>query len=337
VLKLGITRVRGLARPTTRLGAERHASFLLLDDLARAGDDAAAAYDTLVARVRLPNGTWKQTAAGRLARLDAALVRVLRAARAPGSRLTVLDLGASTGVTSVELYDALAAHFAVEFTATDLYRDVVAVSWPGGGRTIVLDVHGGVLQHVLGPFVLPGQIDESWAYPVNRALKVWSERRLVPRARRVLARTDVERLAYLAPHVEDGLELRRLPFVASRCLRLMRTGAPFRFEAADVLRPMPWRASVVRAMNIVTRDNFDDERAAAALRHCLAAVEPGGLLVLGQSRGLDPATLRATIYRVDAAGPVVVERIGAGYEMEDVAAAAAATWEPAREGRACRA
>jgi SAM-dependent methyltransferase len=338
VLKLGITRVGRLGRSRTWLGSERHASLLLLDDLARAGEDAAQAYDTLVARVRLPNGTWKQTAAGRLARVDAVLLRLLRATRAPGSRVSVLDLGASTGITSVELYDTLAAHFAVELLATDLYRDLVAFSWPRRPWAIVLDVHGGVIQHVLGPFVLPGQIAESWAYPVNRALKAWSTRWLVPRAQRVLARLDVERLPYLAPHVEDRLEVRRLPFMVSRCLRLMRAGAPFRFEAADVLEPLPWRATCVRAMNIATRDNFDDARVAVVVRNCLRAVEPGGLLVLGQSHGLDPETARATIYRVDGGWPVAVERVGVGYEMEHVVAAAAAmAEEPAREGRACRA
>jgi SAM-dependent methyltransferase len=334
-LKFGITSTRSLGRPPRWLGRERHASFLLLDPLARESGPDPAAYDTLVARVRMPNGTWKQTAAGRLRLADDALVGVLEDTRAPGGALSVLDLGASTGVTSVDLYERLSRRWSVQFTATDLYRDAFAVSAPARRGALVLSAAGDVLQHVFGPFVLAGQLEESAAYPVNRALKRWSERVLVPRARRALASDLAARdRPYFATKDVDGLVIQRLPLFSWRCLELLRRTARFRFLVHDVTEPPPTTATIVRAVNIITRDYFDLPTATRAIAHALQAVEPGGYFVAGQSRGLDPAAMRATVFRVHDAAAEVVARIGDGYELEETVRSQAARvgW-----GRACEA
>lgn len=334
MLKLGITSTRGLGRASRWLGRERHASFLLLEALARDGADAAA-YDTLVARVRLPNGTWRQTAAGRLRRVDEALLAALERTHATASALSVLDLGVSTGVTSAELYDALSTRWSVDFTASDLYRDAFAVSAPRGGWTVVLDAGGSVLQHVVGPFVLPGQIEEAPVYAANRALKRWSERALVPRARRALA-SDAG--AATRPYFERaragrGLVVQRLPFFSWRCLELCRSTPGFRFATHDVTKPLGARATVVRALNLVISDYFDAATAAAAIAHLVEAVEPGGYLVAGQSRGLDPGAVRATVFRIDRGAADVVARLGEGYEFEPAVqrAAGGTSWKRACE------
>src|SRR5262245_46627940 len=128
MLKLGITTTRGLRSASRWLGRERHASFLLLESLAREECRDPGTYDTLVARVRMPNGTWRQTTAGRLRLVDDALVGALRHTHPRSHALSVLDLGASTGVTSVDLYETLSQRWNVVSTASDLYRDAFAVS-----------------------------------------------------------------------------------------------------------------------------------------------------------------------------------------------------------------
>lgn len=322
MLKLGIIRTRDLGRPPRWFGRDRHASFLLLEHLATAGHADPAAYDTLIWKVRMPNGTWKQTAAGRLRLVDEALVAVLERTHPAGSRLSVLDLGASTGVTSVDLFESLSQRWSVDFTASDLYRDVFAVRARGGRWAIVFDAGGAVLQHVLGPFVLPGQLTESAVYPVNRGLKRWSEGVLVPRARAALAGDAAagER-PYFAPGAVDGLVIQRLPFFAFRCLDLMRRNSRFRFVIHDVTEPLAAPAApatIVRALNIITREYFDLPTATRALGHAIRAVEPGGYLVAGQSKGVDPNAMRATIFRIGHGAAEVVTRVGEGYEMEDV-------------------
>lgn len=329
MLKLGITRPQDLLHAPRWLGRERHASFLLLEALMREGVRDNALYDTLVARVRLPNGTWKQTASGRLRAVDAALLSALEKTHSNSPKLSVLDLGASTGVTSVELYEALARCWSVEYAASDLYRDAFAVGPPGGRWTLVLSAAGDVLQHVLGPFVLPGQLDESAVYPVNRALKQWSERRLVPAARRALAAdAGASERSYFEGAEVEGLVVKRLPLVTGRCLELARQSPGFRFVVHDVTRPLNVQATVVRAMNLITPDYFSPAMAGRAIGNALRAVEPAGYLVLGQSRGLGCDALRATVFRVAGRRAEVAARVGEGYELEETVQRAAA------EGRA---
>jgi hypothetical protein len=102
----------------------------------------------------------------------------------------------------------------------------------------------------------------------------------------------------------------------------------------DVTEPPPTTATIVRAVNIITRDYFDLPTATRAIAHALQAVKPGGYFVAGQSRGLDPAAMRATVFRVHDAAAEVVARIGDGYELEETVRSQAARvgW-----GRACEA
>ena len=187
MLRFGIVRRQGLAHPTTWFGARKHVSALILDELAETPESDEAAYDTVVEQLPMPNGTWKFTCRGRFASLDR-LVLDLLAPRVPrGGRLSVIDLAASTGVTSVELYRVLRERYQVRFLASDLYRDLYAVrrsgAWVG-----VFTAMGDDVQHIVWRFVLPGQLAESWAYPGNRALRAACRRLLTPRARAVLRR-----------------------------------------------------------------------------------------------------------------------------------------------------
>lgn len=315
MLKLGITTVRGLERPRSWLGRQRHASMLLFASLAAGGRDRADAYDRLVERVKLPNGTWKQTAGRRLDDVDTLIGEALAASHPRGARVTVLDIGASTGVTSVRLCARLERRYRVRFIASDLYRDALAVS--AVGWSVVLTASGEVLQYVIGPFVLPGQLDESPAYPVNRALKAIAARWLAPRARAIAAVHAAAAPEYLRRVAAGRYRLMRLPLFSYGCLERMRRDDRFRFAALDVLQPLAVRATVVRAMNVVTRDYFDEASAACALAHCIDAVAPGGLLAVGRSQGLAAGHTRATVYRRSGDRQLrPVARLNGGCELE---------------------
>lgn len=329
MLKRGITSVQGLARPHTVFGRPRHASLLLFAELAARPDGDAAA-DRLVARVRLPNGTWKLTGSGRLADVDALLCAQIRATLGGGTPLTVLDLGASTGVTSVALFDCLSReHADLTFIASDLYRDALAVR--GRGWTVVLTLAGEPLQYVVGPFVLPAQLAESPLYAGNRALKRLAERRLLPRARTAIAALASEPPADGTVPV-DGLQVSRFSLLAAGCRERLRDPR-FRFEVIDVLQPIAWRATVVRALNVVTADNFDALGLRRALRHCIDAVAPGGLLVLGRT-ALGGGETRATCYRRTGTGLVPLARLRGGCELEGLTCRLAAGRAAAERGAA---
>lgn len=316
MLKPGIVTSAGLRRSKQWFGTKRHVSIAVLAELAKDPVEGGELYDRAVAQVRMPNGIWKRTGRGRLSDLDALVLAILRKHVPPASKLIVLDLAASTGVTSVELFRVLDGHFAVDFTASDLYRDLFAVRSIDWSWTGIFDGLGGEVQHVVGPFVLPAQTQESAAYPINRLLKRLSRRWFLAAARSALARVPLGDLEPFQPHRIDEFEVSKLPLVSSDCLRMARHDPRFRFEVCDIMRPLPRRAHLIRAMNILTRDHFADDQRASALRNLIDASLPNGLLVLGWSPALDSNAVQATVYGVVEGGLTRVGSVNGGSEID---------------------
>jgi hypothetical protein len=320
MLKLGVVTRAGVRHPRTLLGRRRHVSLLLLPELVTRADVDAEEYDRLVGYARMPNGVWKRTRHGRLHVVDAVLVDLLRERHADGSHLTVLDLAASTGVTSVELYRTLSAHFAVELVASDLYRDVVAVRsrhWPAA---VVFDAFGEPLQYVLGRFVMPAGFAESPVYVVNRALRRLMHRWFAPAARGALAASRSASLAPFVPTTVGRFDVVKFPLLARETLEMIACEPRFRFEVADILRPLSPPAHVVRAMNILTRDHFGDAERVRALHHCIDAVRPGGLFVVGWSPTPAAETVEASVYSVEGGGLRRLVTLNGGSEIDTLIA-----------------
>lgn len=317
MIKLGVTSPAGLEQPFTQLGRRKHASLLLLRDLARRPPADLRSYDRIVERVLMPNGTWRETHAGRFLLLDRVLIDVLRE-RLPGvQRLTVTDVGASNGTTSLELYTRLRGIFPqVDFLATDLCRDAFAVAPADWHWAAIFEPGGELLQIVFGSLVLPGQGRESLAYPVNHLLRAAARLSLVPRARAVLRRMPTGLQDFECRRV-GRWQVIKIPLLSHRCWERTRLDPDFRFDVHDVLRPLPRPAHLVRAMNVLTRVYFDDQTLARAIGNCLRAVhENGGILVTGRSPSADPQEVHATVFARVPGGLEVVSRLNGGCEEE---------------------
>ena len=318
MLKSGVVTRAGLKRPTTWFGKKRHVSFLLLMDLARRQDTTPEEYDRFVEQVRMPNGVWKRTARGRLAVLDAIVLDLLRERFPAGSALKVLDLAASTGVTSVDFYRTLSSVFSVEFIASDLYRDLIAVRpvrWPWVG---IFDTSGQPIQYIMPGLVLPAQIEESRVYPINRLLKRLGRTLFLPRSRAAIDRSRSLPLAPFESVETDGYSLTRLPLLSKDCLDILRTNPRFRFEVGNILETLPHRGHVVRAMNILTKDHFPDEQRARAIQNCLDATLPNGLFVIGWSPTPNPKTVEASVYEVRESGLCRLTSTNGGSEIDRI-------------------
>ncbi|TMA81082.1 MAG: hypothetical protein E6J72_06510 [Deltaproteobacteria bacterium] len=316
MLKFGVVSRHGVRWPRTLLGRRRYVSLLLLRELAHDPATSADEYDRLAGHACMPNGVWKLTRHGRLRLLDDAVVEILRQRHPPGSALTVCDLAASTGATSVDFFRALAPHFDVRFTASDLYRDVVAVRnrrWPAA---IVFDGAGQEIQYIFGPFVLPRSPAESPAYPINHALKAVLRSRLVPAARTVLDTVNLKALGPFDSVDVKGYEVVKLPMLTRDTLAAIGAHDGFTFEEWNVLEPLPARAHVVRCMNILTPEHFPDEVRTRAIRNCVDAVLPGGLFIVGSSPTADATMVQASIYAVDDGRLVRLRSLNDGSEID---------------------
>lgn len=278
-------------------------------------------YDRLVEGICMPNGVWKLTQHGRLRALDAAVVRILQERYAAGTPLLVYDLAASTGATSVEFFRTLKERFDVAFIASDLYRDLVAVRsrrWP---VAIIFDGCGKEVQYVLGPFVFPAALAESRAYPVNRALKATLRRHFAPVARAVLHKVIPGRLEPFKGIDVDGYEVVKLPILTRDTLDAIAARDGFTFDEWNILKPLPRRAHIVRAMNILTEDHFPDAERARAVTNCVEAVLPGGLFIVGWSPTPEPTTVEASIYSPQDGRLVRLASLNGGSEIDAIVAA----------------
>ena len=331
MLKLGVVERDGVRRPRTLAGRRRYVSLLLLRELAADRSVSAEEYDRLAGHACMPNGVWKLTGHGRLRTLDTAVVELLARRHPSKTPLVVCDLAASTGATSVDFFRALQAQFAVRFVASDLYRDLIAVRDRRRGMAVVFDGSGQEVQYLWGRFVLPAAPPESIAYPVNRALKALMQRSFVPRARHALRDAAVSRLQPFAAMEADGYEIVKLPMLTRDTLAAIAAGDGFTFEEWNIFQPLPERAHVVRAMNILTPEHFPDDQRARAVQHCVEAVLPGGLFIVGSSPTADPASVQASVYAVEAGKLVRLAALNGGSEIDGIVARSYAIEEPARE------
>jgi hypothetical protein len=267
--------------------------FGLPRDRVSAADEAA-----FFASIRLANGTFKSTAEGRMADLDAALAEEL--ARAACRRPDVLDIGISSGITTVELRDALRrAGLQPRLVGTDRLIEARLVTL-GPGLRVLVDPDGHVLQFDL----------------CGLALRPW-----------------LRRLDYLTFYWVIAWGLRRL--FAGRMVRARGQGGRLRLltrrldanDDIDVMQDdlgqpnaaFAGRFDVVRAANVLNLAYFDRAALARHIATLVGYLRPGGWLVLNRTHG--DGRNHGTVFRRAPTGALtVVARVGRGSEIESIVA-----------------
>lgn len=258
-----------------------------------------AVEDRFFGRLKTGNATFKRTGHGRLDRVNDGLIDAFSRAGAQVS--TVLDIGISSGVTTIELADALrAAGHDVQVTGTDrsLIAHMVELS---RFVRVLAEPNGHVLQYDL----------------CGLAIKPW-RRRLdyvngMVAVRAVLHRLlDARVRARLA--VDEG---KALPLVTPR----LRLGRDIDLLENDITRTCPaliGRFDLVRAANILNRHYFREEqllRAAANVRNYLHG--PGAWLLLVRTNEGDSHD--GSLLRMEPDGRLkLIRRYGAGSEVESL-------------------
>lgn len=254
-------------------------------------EQEAAFFSSLKAR----NRTTKQTGDSRLAEIDSELCAHLQSA---GARVSwVLDVGVSSGITTLELLEALRRRgFAPRVVGTDVTLEGAIHSVSPWGR-ILVDEEGRPLQ-----FELFGRPVRAWPrrldYVTGAALLRWTAGLVLARAAK--RRTEAaRRVKLLSPR------LRRHPEIS--------------IERDDLLKRNPdfvRRFDLIRAANVLNGRYFsrpDLERMVRNAKSYLAG-EGAFLLVVRTHR---PAGNQGTLFRLDANGRLdVAKRFGGGSEIE---------------------
>jgi hypothetical protein len=244
-------------------------------------------------RVRLPSGVFKATEPHRLDDLNR-LVRPLLPSDRP---LELMDVAASTGITSLEWSEQLAAAgIEHHLLCGDSHVEGAWLALPGLGDVLLDHDRREILfLELFGRAVDPsgGTRKSALAVPAIRAI-VWLGLHL---------RLPVRYVDLVDPRVRS-----------SPAVSVIRDDIFLR-------RPELYRRfHVLRAANILNRAYFDDEQLRAGVATLRERLRPGGLLIVCRTH--DDGANHGSIVQATDKGWILAARIGDGSEIEDLIAAA---------------
>jgi len=240
------------------------------------------------------NATFKRTEAGRMAVIDD---RVIKRVASAGARLDeVLDLGVSSGTTTIEMVEALRrAGHRPRVTATDRLINARLVPLPWGCRALV-EPGGHVLQYeVLGTAIRP------W----RRRLDYFTG----------LAAIGTLTRRLLEPHIANARSSTPVALVSPHLAQMK--GVALVEDDVTIANPrLVGRFDLVRAANLLNRHYFSADGMAAAVANVKSYLRgPGAWLLVLRTHG--NGDHHGTLLRMGRTGCLeVVERYGVGSEVE---------------------
>jgi len=264
--------------------------------------------------IRMPNGTYKSTHAHRLDDLNARTLAAFLEAKTSLSE--ILDVAASSGVSSVEWADSLAAGgFKPRASLSDLSVTAYLITYNPSFRVLV-DRHGWPLQFEI--FGVPVA-----ARPTK--FDVATGRAVLTAVSQVLHRTwsrklDLANLDKEVPS-EAKAEVQRVTMLSRRAL----ARPDIRYFDDDICGPnaaeLKGRFDAIRAANILQYGYFDE----STLRTIVANLKdrlrgPGSWLIICRTH--PDGTNNGTIFRLEQDGRFAVKaRVGQGSEIEQIVTA----------------
>ncbi|MGA3028408.1 MAG: hypothetical protein ABSF98_26985 [Bryobacteraceae bacterium] len=284
-------------------------SYSLLDVGEDPTDEQIRVFEDISFTLRISNGTFRTTFRARFCDVDAVAMRWMERFFPAGAELRVEDRAVSHGLTSWEWAEQLFPIFPrARFEASDILLYLIRLSL-AGGETFIAEPDGRPLQYTRPPFVVSLQHPEPRKYPLNRLLAARAKRRF-------------RRLALPAGWTETsgagGYQVSRIPCIHPQALALARRNPGFQFRARSVFDATPGSCHVLRTMNIFNKSYFSAEQLAAGASAAFRSLLPGGLWIVGRTLEEDFSN-HATFLRRGESGWEVLERIGAGSEMEELA------------------
>jgi hypothetical protein len=248
--------------------------------------------------IQLANGTFKTTAFKRLDDLNRMVGDRWR--KMGASPHQILDVGASSGITSVEWVEHLASEgFDVSLTATDLVFDghLVALS---PGLDILLDNSGHVLQYVfLGTATsgFPGWMLKAGFARIVRSI---ADAIVRLRGRDALLARSKQKIVLAHGRARNHP---RIVLLEDDLFAAPRPGMAGRYDA-------------IRAANILNLGYFGTAELARAITSLKARLSGAGasLIVV---RTLEDGSNHGSLFPIDKSGRfVLIDRIGSGSEIE---------------------
>ncbi|MBB4186324.1 hypothetical protein GGE07_002983 [Sinorhizobium terangae] len=257
----------------------------------------SASESAFFAKLKMRNGTFKLTRPSRFRELEVAFRPLIE--QRTGSLHEVLDVGVSTGLTTVELASFLkGCGAAARITATDLFIEAHIVEL-GPGLKILCDPEGWPLQYDVSGIII----------------RPW------------VRRLDYVTLAFI-PLVLGRKLLRprlrsRIRAGMSRPVKMITRSLPsngeIEFEENDIMRRSQHfvrRFDLVRAANILNTNYFSPDQIRTAIGNIHSYLRgPGALVMIARTNRAQENA--GTLFELKEDGSfAVLERVGGGSEIE---------------------
>jgi hypothetical protein len=229
------------------------------------------------------------------------------------SQLRVQDRAASHGLTSWEWAEELFRIYpSAELEGSDALLYLFKVVLPTGELYIV-EPGGQLLQYIKPPFVVTLHYRESWRFPINRAVAARAKRKFaalnLPPGGPEIWMKDPDPSRYAVS---------RIPFVHPEARMFSQRNPRFQFRSRSVFEHTPAACHVLRTMNIFNKSYFSAEQLSEGVSAAFHSLKPGGIWIVGRTLEEDLSNHATFLRRLDT-GWEVLERLGNGSEIEEIA------------------
>ena len=177
------------------------------------------------------------------------------------------------------------------------------------GESFITELDGTPLQYIRPPFVVSVLHAESWRNPLRRLIAAHGKRRF---SQLKLPKGWAEQ-----PQA-SGYRILPISYIHPEAAALARTDSRFKFSRRSVFERTELPCQVIRTMNIFNRSYFSAERLAEGYRAIFDSLQPGGIWIVGRTLEEDLSN-HATFFRRRERDWEVLDRVGAGWEMEAMA------------------
>jgi len=222
----------------------------------------AEAFERSVSSLKI-GSTWKSTCSGRQPLTDQMILECAAEFEVP----SILEVGASSGLTSLELQDLLGGHFG-RFYVTDLHFSIHC--HVSGTTAYFYHPKTGACILRASDMLLIYEDGESAFFPLN-----------------VIAKIVLSRAPRLSPRSAISVDI-----LHPRLKNRMLSDGRIILQEYDVFNPWPGApVEIIKAANIFNRTYFSDEAILHGVRNLKNALKPKGKLVITDNREVERATL----------------------------------------------
>ncbi|MCP4131447.1 MAG: hypothetical protein GY754_10740 [bacterium] len=281
--QLSLKKVRGF------FGKRKFISIELYRDLRESDHkDCELLQETILNRFALANGVYKRTYSNRFPEFDILTEKTIEEQFSGSTKQVIVhDLAASDFRTSFDLHNILESVFGARFHlhASDLGINVYLARDPSSKIAVVTDEEGALLQLISPPWVFNVPKQESNLYFLNHIIRSM----LMKYGAKKILRNN----ALLSHPITINM-------VCNKAHQLSSSRDNFSINKYNIFEPAEKtfnrQFDIVRAMNILNKSYFSDEKIRTITSNIFHSLLPGGLLITGSNQetgsGVDGAVYK---------------------------------------------